>query len=120
MASAGILAGFPVTRGARRLAPPSGGMPAGAPANSRSEPPITRPRPPGTPDAFSRYGTATFVWADRMPGKEDAMQWDIWYDLAVLELSELSDPAWARLVEAENAQGATLPDAPTPEPAHKA
>ena len=48
------------------------------------------------------------------------MQWDTWYDLAVLELSELSDPARAKLVEAEKAQEATLPDAPTPEPAQKA
>jgi hypothetical protein len=54
-----------------------------------------------------------------MPGKEDAMHWDIWYDLAVLELSELSDPAKEKLVEAERAQGATLPDPPgvtAPEP----
>ena len=29
------------------------------------------------------------------------MHWDIWYDLAVLELSELSDPAKGKLVEAE-------------------
>ena len=29
------------------------------------------------------------------------MQWDLWYDLAVLEMSELSDPAKERLIEAE-------------------
>ncbi len=47
------------------------------------------------------------------------MQWDIWYDLAVLELSELGDPAKEKLVEAEKAQGVSLPDAQTPEPAQK-
>jgi hypothetical protein len=45
-----------------------------------------------------------------MPGKEDAMQWDVWYDLAVLELSELSDPSRERLVEAEQAQCPVLAD----------
>ncbi|HUM14409.1 MAG TPA: hypothetical protein VL086_01875 [Candidatus Nitrosotalea sp.] len=35
---------------------------------------------------------------------------DVWYDLAVLELSELSDPGREKLIEAERAQA-------TPEPA---
>ena len=35
------------------------------------------------------------------------MQWDVWYDLAVLEMSELSDPAKGKLIEAEQDQ--TLP-----------
>ncbi len=47
------------------------------------------------------------------------MHWDIWYDLAVLELSELADPAKEKLVEAEKAQAVNLPDAPAPEPAHQ-
>ncbi len=42
------------------------------------------------------------------------MHWDIWYDLAVLELSELSDPAKGKLVEAEKAQGALAPEAEEP------
>jgi len=45
------------------------------------------------------------------------MHWDIWYDLAVLELSELSDPAKEKLLEAEKAQGPPAPEdeePPTP------
>jgi hypothetical protein len=36
--------------------------------------------------------------------KEDAMQLDLWYDLAVLEMSGLSDPGQDKLLEAEHAQ----------------
>jgi len=42
------------------------------------------------------------------------MHWDVWYDLAVLELSELSDPAKEKLVEAERAQGPPAPEAEEP------
>lgn len=41
------------------------------------------------------------------------MQLDLWYDLAVLELSERSGPGKERLVEAEQAQ--FLPEPPTEE-----
>jgi hypothetical protein len=34
------------------------------------------------------------------PGRGEAMQTDIWYDLAIRELSDLSDPATEKLVEA--------------------
>lgn len=42
------------------------------------------------------------------------MHWDVWYDLVVLELSELSDPAKGKLVEAQKAQGAPAPEAEEP------
>jgi hypothetical protein len=42
------------------------------------------------------------------------MHWDVWYDLAVRELSELSDPAREKLVEAEKAQGQPAPEAEEP------
>jgi hypothetical protein len=42
-------------------------------------------------------------------GKEDAMQWDVWYDLMVLEMSELSDPGKEKLIEA--AKESLAPDA---------
>jgi hypothetical protein len=48
------------------------------------------------------------------PGREDVMHWDVWYDLAILELSELSDPAKEKLVEAEKAQGPPAPEAEEP------
>ncbi len=42
------------------------------------------------------------------------MQWDIWYDLAVLELSGLGDPARQKLAEAEKARGPVAPDVEEP------
>ena len=46
------------------------------------------------------------------------MNWDVWYDLAVLELSDRSDPAKEKLVEAERAQATPGPIAEEPaEPA---
>jgi len=42
------------------------------------------------------------------------MHWDVWYNLAVLELSELSDPAKEKLLEAEKAQGPPAPEAEEP------
>ncbi len=42
------------------------------------------------------------------------MQWDIWYDLAVLEMVELGDPAKEKLVAAEKAQNPTAPDPEEP------
>ena len=42
------------------------------------------------------------------------MHWDVWYDLAVRELCELSDPAKEKLVEAEKAQGVAAPEAEEP------
>lgn len=38
------------------------------------------------------------------------MQWDVWYDLAVLELSELSE----KLDEAQKAQCPAVPDEAEP------
>lgn len=38
------------------------------------------------------------------------MHWDVWYDLAVLEMSELSE----KLVEAEKAQALPEPEAEEP------
>ena len=38
------------------------------------------------------------------------MHWDVWYNLAVLELSELSGPAKEKLLEAEKAQGPPAPE----------
>ncbi|HME94875.1 MAG TPA: hypothetical protein VKN16_11730 [Methylomirabilota bacterium] len=37
------------------------------------------------------------------------MQWDVWYDLMVLEMAELSDPGKEKLMEA--AQASLVPDA---------
>jgi hypothetical protein len=62
---------------------------------------LARPMPP---DA----GVA--AWQENAPGREDAMHWDVWYDLAVLEMSELSE----KLVEAEKAQALSEPDAEEP------
>ncbi|HKW96056.1 MAG TPA: hypothetical protein VJX92_29480 [Methylomirabilota bacterium] len=42
------------------------------------------------------------------------MQWDIWYDLAVLELVELGDPAKEKLAVAEKAQEQATPDEEDP------
>ncbi len=42
------------------------------------------------------------------------MQWDIWYDLAVLEMAELGDPAKEKLAAAEKAQAAATPDEEEP------
>jgi hypothetical protein len=42
------------------------------------------------------------------------MQWDIWYDLAVLELVERGDPAKEKLVAAEKAQASAPPDEEEP------
>lgn len=39
------------------------------------------------------------------------MDWNVWYDLAVQELSELSHPAKEKLVEAELARAAVPPEA---------
>ncbi len=39
------------------------------------------------------------------------MHWDIWYDLAVLELSELSDPSKEKRLEAEQARCSSVPEA---------
>jgi hypothetical protein len=44
------------------------------------------------------------------PGREAAMHWDVWYDLAVLGMSELSE----KLVEAEKAQALPEPEAEEP------
>jgi len=57
------------------------------------------------------------------PGREDAMHWDVWYDLTVRELSDLSDLAKEKLAEAEKAQGPPAPEAeepPTPASAEPA
>ncbi|HEY7254169.1 MAG TPA: hypothetical protein VIG37_27025 [Methylomirabilota bacterium] len=37
------------------------------------------------------------------------MQWDVWYDLRVLEMSELSDPGKEKLLKA--AKASLVPDA---------
>ncbi|HEY7654033.1 MAG TPA: hypothetical protein VIG07_14520 [Methylomirabilota bacterium] len=42
------------------------------------------------------------------------MHWDVWYDLAVLELSELSDPSKEKLIEAEKTQCPSAPEADEP------
>jgi hypothetical protein len=42
-------------------------------------------------------------------GKEDTMQWNVWYDLMVLEMSDLSDPGKEKLIEA--AKASLAPDA---------
>ena len=42
------------------------------------------------------------------------MQWDIWYDLAVLKMVELGDPAKEKLVAAEKAQPPATPDEEEP------
>ena len=39
------------------------------------------------------------------------MPWDSWYDLAIRELSDLSDPAKEKLVEAEQALPEPAPEA---------
>lgn len=44
--------------------------------------------------------SATTTVPDPGAGREDAMQ-DVWYDLVILEMSDLSDPAKEKLVEAE-------------------
>jgi hypothetical protein len=41
--------------------------------------------------------------------KEDAMQWDVWYDLMVREMSDLSDPGKEKLLQA--AAASLPPDA---------
>ncbi len=48
----------------------------------------------------------------RRPGEVRPMHSDIWYDLAIRELSDLSDPATEKLVEAA---ADTLPVPPTEE-----
>ncbi len=48
----------------------------------------------------------------RTPGRGEAMHSDIWYDLAIRELSDLSDPATEKLVEAA---ADSLPVPPTDE-----
>ena len=39
------------------------------------------------------------------------MQWDLWYELAVLEMSELSDPTKEKRVEPEKCQAVCAPAA---------
>jgi len=49
------------------------------------------------------------------PGRGEAMHTDIWYDLAIRELSDLSDPATEKLVEAA-AENLPVPAAEDEEP----
>jgi hypothetical protein len=51
-----------------------------------------------------------------VPGRGEAMHSDIWYDLAIRELSDLSDPATEKLVEAA-AENLPMPTTDDEEPA---
>jgi hypothetical protein len=47
------------------------------------------------------------------------MPWDSWYDLAIRELSELSDPAKEKLAEAAEVLPGPAPEAPDEEEARE-
>jgi hypothetical protein len=83
-------------------------MPSGRRADSAVKWLISRRRSPGTRHAVPFVGTNDRRARPERAERGDTMPMDNWYDLAIRELSDLTDPVAEKLAEVEQA----LPEPP--------